>query len=88
MDKAKLDIENKLVPKGVDVVRHLSLPAEGKSPEWILAEMDKMDNEINGHVNWRQGKLSGAVYRKGFYFPNIIKMLSILQMVGRSLKRS
>jgi len=65
MDKAKLEIENKLVPKGADVVRHLSLPLEGKSPEWILAEMDKMDNEINTHVNWRQGKLSGAVYHGG-----------------------
>lgn len=31
MDKAKLDIENKLVPKGAGVVRHLALPDEGKS---------------------------------------------------------
>jgi sphinganine-1-phosphate aldolase len=63
MDKARLDIENKLVPKGADVARHLILPAEGKSPEWILAEMDEMDVEMGTHTNWRHGKLSGAVYR-------------------------
>jgi sphinganine-1-phosphate aldolase len=63
MDKAKLGIENKLVPKGTDVTRHLSLPNEGKSLEWILEEMDKMDGELGTQANWRLGKLSGAVYR-------------------------
>ena len=68
MDKAKWDIENKLVPKGTDVVRHLaSLPAEGKSPEWILEEMCKMDVEMGTQVDWRNGKLSGAVYRAQFH---------------------
>jgi len=62
MDKAKLEIENKLVPKGADVARHLSLPAKGQNLDWILAEMNKMDSELND-TNWRQGKLSGAVYR-------------------------
>ena len=66
MDKAKLDIENKLVPKGADVVRHLALPTEGMSAEWILEEMEKMDVEMGTHVNWRNGKLSGAVYRSYF----------------------
>nr|GAT58568.1 sphinganine-1-phosphate aldolase [Mycena chlorophos] len=65
MDKAKLDIENQLVPKGPDVVRHLSLPAEGQSLEWILAEMDKMDSESKHSGGWRQGKISGAVYHGG-----------------------
>ena len=64
MDKAKLDIENRLVPKGATVVRHLSLPDEGKSFEWIIAEMDKMDEELGGKRGvWNEGKLSGAVYR-------------------------
>ena len=40
MDKAKL--EKHLVPQGTNVVRHLSLPSQGKSLEWILSEMDKM----------------------------------------------
>lgn len=68
MNKAKLDIENKLVPKGAGVVRHLALPDEGKSSEWILQEMDKMDVEMGGTTNWRQGKLSGAVYRKQYCY--------------------
>jgi hypothetical protein len=62
MDEAKLHIENQLVPKGADVVRHLSLPNKGKTPEWILEEMQIMDTEM-GNVSWRHGKLSGAVYR-------------------------
>jgi sphinganine-1-phosphate aldolase len=62
MDEAKLHIENKLVPKGADVVRHLSLPDKGKTPDWIFGEMQMMDTEV-GNVSWRHGKLSGAVYR-------------------------
>ena len=62
MDQAKIDIENKLVPKGAEVVRHLSLPSKGKTPEWILEQMEKMDTEVSD-VSWRRGKLSGAVYR-------------------------
>ncbi|KAF9010763.1 pyridoxal phosphate-dependent transferase [Cyathus striatus] len=71
MNQAKLDIENKLVPKGVDVVRHLALPEEGKSLEWILAEMDKMDNEMEG-AGWKQGKISGAVYHGGDELEDVI----------------
>lgn len=63
MDKAKLDIEQQLVPQGADVVRHLSIPQQGQSPEWILAEMAKMDDELAKRSDWRHGKLSGAVYR-------------------------
>ena len=65
MDKAKLDIESRLVPQGANVVRHLSLPSQGKSLDWILSEMDKMDAEFDSPPEqWRLGKLSGAVYRK------------------------
>lgn len=64
MDQAKLDIEKRLVPQGPNVVRHLSLPSQGKSSAWILAEMDKMDTELDSPIEqWRLGKLSGAVYR-------------------------
>jgi sphinganine-1-phosphate aldolase len=63
LGKAKLDIENKLVPKGPGVVRHLTLPQEGKSLEWIMAEMEKMDQEFEHKSDWRGGKVSGAVYR-------------------------
>lgn len=65
MDQAKLDIENRLVPKGANVTRHLALPSDGKPLDWILQEMDKMDVEMGGSAeSWREGKLSGAVYRK------------------------
>lgn len=70
MAKARADIESKLIPSGAAVTRHLSLPATGRDPEWIKAEMDNMD--IEGHVpgdgertDWRDGKLSGAVYHGG-----------------------
>ncbi|KAJ7217718.1 pyridoxal phosphate-dependent transferase [Mycena pura] len=65
MNKAKLDIEDKLVPKGPDVTRHLVLPSEGQSLDWIISEMDKMDKEMNHANNWKQGKISGAVYHGG-----------------------
>ncbi|KIK91365.1 hypothetical protein PAXRUDRAFT_830908 [Paxillus rubicundulus Ve08.2h10] len=63
--KVKVDIEDKLLPKGDDVSRHLSLPAEGKPVEWILEEMAKMDGELGPHAGWKHGKLSGAVYHGG-----------------------
>ncbi|TEB10259.1 sphinganine-1-phosphate aldolase [Coprinellus micaceus] len=73
MGKARLDIENKLVPKGPNVTRHLALPDDGKSLEWILAEMEKMDVELNGQSGiWNQGKLSGAVYHGGEDLQKII----------------
>ncbi len=62
--QARADIEKKLVPQGPNVVRHLALPSKGRSPEWILAEMDTMDAEMVGHADYHEGKLSGAVYRK------------------------
>lgn len=68
MNQAKLDIEKKLVPQGADVVRHLSLPDKGQTPEWIFEEMRKMDTELSNE-SWRLGKLSGAVYRTRFILP-------------------
>ncbi|KAF8893555.1 pyridoxal phosphate-dependent transferase [Infundibulicybe gibba] len=72
MGKAKLDIENKLVPKGAEVVRHLALPDQGQTAEWIVAEMDRMDSEMGVGPNWRHGKLSGAVYHGGEEVEKII----------------
>ncbi|KAG6811604.1 hypothetical protein H0H92_006667 [Tricholoma furcatifolium] len=72
MNRAKLDIENKLVPKGADVVRHLSLPDKGQTLEWIFSQMDVMDTELGNHTNWRQGKLSGAVYHGGDELERVI----------------
>ena len=64
LGEARLKIENTLVPKGPDVVRHLALPLEGRSPKWIVEEMEKMDKESAGTDKWKMGRLSGAVYRE------------------------
>ena len=66
--EAEQKIEDKLVPKGPHVVRHLALPIEGKIPELIFAEMDDMDAEMGVRADWEGGKLSGAVYRKSTCF--------------------
>ena len=63
MAKARVRIEKGLVPEGENVTRHLALPTKGHTTEWIFEEMDKMDNEIH-RSDWKQGKVSGAVYRK------------------------
>jgi sphinganine-1-phosphate aldolase len=75
MSKARRDIEDKLVPSGPRVTRYLSLPAEGQTKEWILEEMAKMDDychksDASGKkvVDWKDGKLSGAVYREHYLF--------------------
>ncbi|KAA1471831.1 PLP-dependent transferase [Dentipellis sp. KUC8613] len=65
MGDAKTKIQAQLIPHGEGVVRHLALPAESKSLEWILAEMDKMDHESSSHTDYHDGKLSGAVYHGG-----------------------
>ncbi|EPQ57117.1 PLP-dependent transferase [Gloeophyllum trabeum ATCC 11539] len=65
MAKAKIDIESKLVPQGPNVIRHLSLPSQGKTSDWITQEMQRMDEEMGNEVDWRSGKLSGAVYHGG-----------------------
>jgi len=75
MAKARRDIENKLVPSGPQVVRYLSLPPEGQSKGWILAEMDRMDSYCHSFDDrgaklhdWKDGKISGAVYREWCHF--------------------
>ncbi|CCM03203.1 uncharacterized protein FIBRA_05327 [Fibroporia radiculosa] len=64
LEQARLDIEKMIVPQGPSVKRHLSLPSQGQSPEWIREEMAKMDAEAN-HTAWSGGKVSGAVYHGG-----------------------
>jgi sphinganine-1-phosphate aldolase len=68
MLQARQKIEDKLVPSGPHVTRYLSLPPEGQTKEWILEEMGKMDEYCHEsgekRVNWKDGKLSGAVYRE------------------------
>ena len=61
--KARQDIITKLIPQGPNVTRHISLPSQGQSAQWIAQEMERMDAESENTGLWRQGKLSGAVYR-------------------------
>ena len=75
MAKARRNIENKLVPSGPQVVRYLALPPEGQSKNWILAEMDEMDGCCHSFddrdaklLDWKDEKISGAVYREWFHF--------------------
>lgn len=58
-------IEDKLIPSGPAVIRHLVLPPSGHDLEWILSEMNAMDTENDHSADWRSGKLSGAVYHGG-----------------------
>jgi sphinganine-1-phosphate aldolase len=63
MGKAKVDIEAKLIPTGAGVSRHLVLSRQGQTPDWIAESMDKMDTELEHRADYKDGKLSGAVYR-------------------------
>lgn len=61
------------------MARHLELPQQGQSAEWILEEMSRMDKETStenenqdgGGVDWREGKVSGTVYRTYTYLSSI-----------------
>jgi sphinganine-1-phosphate aldolase len=61
--RAKKTIEDSLAPRGPEYSRHVALPIEGHTPEWIEAEMAKMDGEQHG-ADWKGGRCSGAVYRE------------------------
>ncbi|KAI0001270.1 PLP-dependent transferase [Russula compacta] len=65
MDAARAEIEQSLLPRGKDVERHLTLPGRGRTLEWILDAMEQMDREAPSHTDYRDGKLSGAVYHGG-----------------------
>ncbi|KAI0272270.1 PLP-dependent transferase [Russula aff. rugulosa BPL654] len=65
MEFARGEIDRKLLPQGKDVVRHLALPKRGCTLEWILDSMEQMDQEAPSHTDYRDGKLSGAVYHGG-----------------------
>ena len=68
MDAARAEIDRKLIPHGKNVERHLVLPRKGKTLEWILEAMEQMDREAPSQTDYKEGKLSGAVYRTHTYF--------------------
>jgi len=63
MSQTREIIEGKLLAKGPSVVRHLSLPKRGRSTEDIEEELENLRIDLKP-TNYREGKLSGAVYRK------------------------
>ncbi|KAH8993326.1 PLP-dependent transferase [Lactarius hatsudake] len=65
IDAARALIDSQLLPQGKDVVRHLELPKQGCTLGWILDAMDQMDREAPSQTDYRDGKLSGAVYHGG-----------------------
>ena len=85
--QARRDIEKKLLPSGPQVVRYLSLPPEGQTKDWILSEMDRMDNYCHTFDDrgaklhdWKDGRISGAVYRELTDFRGF---RSIIDCMGR-----
>lgn len=83
LSEVRRDIEKKLVPDGAGVERHLELPPQGLSLERILKEMERMDEEMGSNnssqdehrakgVDWRDGKISGAVYHGGLELTRVI----------------
>jgi len=72
LDAARAEIDRLLMPQGKDVVRHLELPKQGCTLEWILDAMDQMDREAPSHTDYRDGKLSGAVYHGGDDMENVL----------------
>lgn len=60
-------IDDKVMPKDPNIVRHLALPKEGRTAEWIAEEMERMDRALESG-SYKDGKLSGAVYRKPPFF--------------------
>lgn len=78
MEFARIEIDQKLLPQGKDVVRHLALPKRGCTLEWILDSMEQMDQEAPSHADYREGKLSGAVYRAQYFLTLQPVLLNIM----------
>ena len=56
-------LEDKLVPKGSDIVHYKKLPKEGWADDKVRVELEKLSNM--DHTKWEDGFVSGAVYHGG-----------------------
>jgi sphinganine-1-phosphate aldolase len=56
-------LQEKLVPSGPGVTRHLTLPTEGWSEEVVRKELNSL--ATMDHTRWEDGFVSGAVYHGG-----------------------
>ena len=68
LGEARRGLEAKLVPEvlpeGSTYIR--ALPKEGKTPEWLKEEMDRLLSMEKGDV--KEGRVSGAVYHVSISF--------------------
>ncbi|KAF3188038.1 hypothetical protein TWF106_011641 [Orbilia oligospora] len=63
LDEATAKLEEKMVVRDPNLVRHLALPKNGISADKIREELAKLADLK--HTNWETGQVSGAVYHGG-----------------------
>ena len=61
MTAARLDMQSKIAAQDPTLSRNLVLPAQGKSGDWMAAELARM-KEMKAGSDWKNGRVSGAVY--------------------------
>lgn len=67
MTVTREQIREKVLPRGNTLTRNVSLPLKGRTAEEIDQELIRMQDELHP-VNYKEGKLSGAVYRQCLSF--------------------
>ncbi|OJD31898.1 sphingosine-1-phosphate lyase [Diplodia corticola] len=63
VSEAITKLEQKLVPTGPGVDRHVRLPQEGWGEDRVREELTKLSDMA--HTRWEDGRVSGAVYHGG-----------------------
>lgn len=56
-------LQDRLVPKGPGVTKHLTLPKDGLTVEQVRTELKSLSGME--HTRWEDGRVSGAVYHGG-----------------------
>lgn len=83
LDQASIDIENKLSPKDSKMIKYSSLPDQGKSSDWIKNELQALASLPS--TEWRQGKVSGAIYHGGIELEEVIGLAFNQYMISNPL---
>ncbi|KAG0142911.1 hypothetical protein CROQUDRAFT_81635 [Cronartium quercuum f. sp. fusiforme G11] len=83
LDQGSVDIEKKLAPKRPGIVRWLSLPSEGKSVDWLKDELEALASLPS--TDWKEGKVSGAVYHGGADLAEVIGLAFSKYMISNPL---
>lgn len=64
LKKVTIAMERELIKNDESLADYETIPLKGLSEEEILEELDKLDTIIP-HTEWKEGKVSGAVYHGG-----------------------